>query len=115
MTGGKSLVRSSGRARGPCVSLKTGYGRPPIEHRFKPGQSGNPRGRPKGKKNEATILHELLNRKITVRGHTDEFPAHPTVKPVAMVADASRPPSIASTPAKAATRKDGRRARKATG
>ena len=32
-----------------------------------PGQSGNPRGRPKGSKNEATILRDLLNRKISVR------------------------------------------------
>src|SRR6266436_1422698 len=44
-----------------------GYGRPPRAHQFKPSQSGNPRGRPKGAKNEATILRELLNRKIDVR------------------------------------------------
>jgi Family of unknown function (DUF5681) len=44
-----------------------GFGRPPLAHQFKPGQSGNPRGRPKGAKNEATILRELLDRKIDVR------------------------------------------------
>jgi hypothetical protein len=44
-----------------------GYGKPPSEHRFKPGQSGNPRGRPKGAKNTATLLRELLDRKIEVR------------------------------------------------
>ena len=44
-----------------------GYGRPPRAHQFRPGQSGNPSGRPKGAKNEATILDELLNRKINVR------------------------------------------------
>jgi hypothetical protein len=44
-----------------------GYGRPPQAHQFKPGQSGNPRGRPKGAKNEATILRDLLNRKIDIR------------------------------------------------
>ena len=53
------------RTRGRRTEV--GYGRPPAEHQFKPGQSGNPRGRPKGRKSEATILHELLNRVITVR------------------------------------------------
>jgi hypothetical protein len=43
-----------------------GYGRPPVEHQFKPGQSGNKGGRPKGSKNEATILNELLSRKINI-------------------------------------------------
>jgi hypothetical protein len=44
-----------------------GYGRPPEAHQFEPGQSGNPQGRPKGAKNEATILRALLNRKIDLR------------------------------------------------
>jgi Family of unknown function (DUF5681) len=44
-----------------------GYRRPPRQHQFKPGQSGNPKGRLAGSKNESTILHELLNRKIKVR------------------------------------------------
>jgi hypothetical protein len=48
-------------------SPAVGYGKPPRAHQFKPGQSGNPRGRPKGAKNEETILHGLFNRKIEVR------------------------------------------------
>jgi hypothetical protein len=44
-----------------------GYCRPPKHTRFKPGQSGNPRGRPKGRKNHATILAEAFNREITIR------------------------------------------------
>ena len=44
-----------------------GYGKPPRAGQFKPGQSGNPKGRPKGSKNESTLLRELLHRKIEVR------------------------------------------------
>lgn len=34
------------------------YGKPPKDTRFKPGQSGNPRGRPKGSKNKRPGMHE---------------------------------------------------------
>ncbi len=44
-----------------------GYGKPPKAHQFKSGKSGNPKGRPKGAKSRETILHELLNSKITIR------------------------------------------------
>ena len=40
---------------------------PPAAHRFKPGQSGNPGGRPAGSPNLATSLREALNRPVTVR------------------------------------------------
>jgi hypothetical protein len=51
----------------PSATYKTGYRRPPTEHQFKPGQSGNRKGRPKGSKNTATLLREILDRKIEVR------------------------------------------------
>jgi Family of unknown function (DUF5681) len=44
-----------------------GYARPPEHAKFKRGQSGNPRGRPKGSRNESTMLRELLHRKINAR------------------------------------------------
>ena len=46
---------------------EVGYGKPPVESRFKPGQSGNPKGRPRGTKNLKTDLHEELQEKIVVR------------------------------------------------
>ncbi len=44
-----------------------GYSKPPKNTRFKPGQSGNPRGRPKGTKNLKTDLLEELGEKIVIR------------------------------------------------
>jgi hypothetical protein len=46
---------------------EVGYGRPPTHTRFRPGRSGNPKGRPKGAKNETTILQEIMNRPIEIR------------------------------------------------
>src|SRR5262245_58605577 len=43
-----------------------GKGRPPKSTRWKPGQSGNPKGRPKGLKNAARMATDALNRKLTV-------------------------------------------------
>jgi Family of unknown function (DUF5681) len=40
--------------------------RPPRKGQFQPGQSGNPRGRPKGSRNIRTYVHELLGAKIPV-------------------------------------------------
>ena len=34
--------------------------------RFKPGQSGNPKGRPKGSKNLATLAREILAQSVTL-------------------------------------------------
>lgn len=44
-----------------------GYGKPPKCSQFRPGQSGNPRGRPRGAKNLKTDLEEELRELITVR------------------------------------------------
>src|SRR4051794_16039152 len=41
-----------------------GYGRPPMQTRFKKGISGNPNGRPKGTRNFATILLTILREKV---------------------------------------------------
>jgi len=48
-------------------SHKVGYGNPPLKSRFKPGVSGNPKGRPKGRVNLKTVLQMELNRTITVK------------------------------------------------
>src|SRR3979411_2259082 len=44
-----------------------GYKRPPMHTRFKPGQSGNPSGRPKGSQNLQTLFKKILNEQISLR------------------------------------------------
>ena len=47
-------------------TYEVGYARPPESHRFKPGQSGNPKGRPKGTGDLLTHVTEELKRKVTI-------------------------------------------------
>ena len=51
-------AKKPGKNLSPPESYEVGYCRPPMETRFRPGQSGNPRGRPKGSKNKRPGLHE---------------------------------------------------------
>jgi hypothetical protein len=46
--------------------FQIGYGKPPKQTRFKPGQSGNPRGRPSGTRNLKTDLAEELAERIAI-------------------------------------------------
>jgi S-adenosylmethionine/arginine decarboxylase-like enzyme len=46
-----------------------GYGKPPLHTRFKKGQSGNPRGRPRGAKNLSTLVSDALDQTVVVPGN----------------------------------------------
>tara|TARA_R110000824_G_scaffold399102_1_gene603965 strand:- start:2567 stop:2950 length:384 start_codon:yes stop_codon:yes gene_type:complete len=43
-----------------------GYGKPPKETQFKSGESGNPKGRPKGSKNLSTVMQETLSQRVVI-------------------------------------------------
>jgi hypothetical protein len=43
-----------------------GYCNPPAHSRFRKGVSGNPKGRPKGKLNLATVLERTLHEKVVI-------------------------------------------------
>ena len=43
-----------------------GYGRPPAHSRFRPGRSGNPKGRPKGSRSAKALLDQALSAPVTI-------------------------------------------------
>jgi hypothetical protein len=76
----RSRSRSTGQVKGntPTPELTeqekpkegdytVGYGKPPVATRFKPGKSGNPKGRPKAAKGLNTIVRKTLTQKVSVR------------------------------------------------
>ena len=48
------------------TSEQYGYGKPPVKSQFKPGQSGNPKGKPKGRCNVAADLIAELSEQLVV-------------------------------------------------
>jgi Family of unknown function (DUF5681) len=63
----RGVRNAGGTSENSTGDYEVGRGKPPIASRYKPGQSGNPRGRPKGRKNYKTVFKEALNAKITVQ------------------------------------------------
>ncbi len=51
----------------PSGDNEVGYGKPPKEHQFPKGKSGNLRGRPKSKKSGLTDISGLLNEPVKVK------------------------------------------------
>jgi len=65
------------RKRRALPDQGVGYGRPPKANQFKKGQSGNPKGRPKGTRSVGAVLQEVLGQRIAVteNGKTRRLPA----------------------------------------
>ncbi|HLI12751.1 MAG TPA: DUF5681 domain-containing protein [Alphaproteobacteria bacterium] len=48
-------------------SYDVGYAKPPVGSQFKPGQSGNPKGRPRGSKNIGTRSRQTFLRLVPLK------------------------------------------------
>jgi Family of unknown function (DUF5681) len=61
----------------PKTTYSVGYGRPPEAHRFKPGRSGNPAGRPRRKQSIGAAIEEALHQTVSVneKGRQRKLPA----------------------------------------
>jgi hypothetical protein len=57
----------------PGDHYKVGYRKPPQHSRFKPGQSGNPRGKRPGTKNALTLLKQALLTSVLVKQNGQEI------------------------------------------
>jgi hypothetical protein len=58
---------TSSKEQGSEETYEVGYGRPPLSTCFKPGQSGNPKGRTKQSQNLKTIVKQVSNEQIQIR------------------------------------------------
>ena len=55
------------------TNYEVGYGKPPKSGQFKKGQSGNPKGRPKGAKGFNASLKREMEAQITIQEHGQEL------------------------------------------
>jgi hypothetical protein len=64
---GAPTISAGGEDKGAPSEYKVGKYRPPVEKQYRPGQSGNPKGRPRGRHNTKTIIERVLEEPVSVR------------------------------------------------
>jgi hypothetical protein len=81
------------------LGAEVGFGKPPAHTRFAKGRSGNPRGRPKGSSNLATLLEQELNAPVPINENGQRKTVtklHAAVKQLVNKAASGRAPRLAA-------------------
>ena len=60
------MAKVDEEGQGASTAYEVGNKKPPKHTQFKPGHSGNPKGRPKGSQNLATLVEKELRKPVTV-------------------------------------------------
>jgi len=50
----------------PAEGYRIGYGKPPLHSRFRPGQSGNPKGRPRHSRNLKNVVSDAMRQPVVI-------------------------------------------------
>ena len=66
MADDEQLLNSNDLPAEQSQDYEVGFGKPPREYQFKPGESGNRKGRPRGSHNAETIFDRVTRELITV-------------------------------------------------
>ena len=108
----KPGAKGAGKGKGNgSDNYEVGYGKPPVHTQFQKGRSGNPKGKPKGRKNTKTMIRDIAFApiEIQVQGKTQKITAYEATLMkcgrARLVATSGRPRTSCTSPRASTTKR----------